>query len=77
MEFSWLWQFLSDHFGELVLGLEFLLINLSGKKPKLSKEAKAALKKEKMVTKKKFQAAKALEKAQKAMSDIADVKEEV
>lgn len=77
MEFSWLWEFLSEHIAEIILGLEFFFLTLAGKKPKLGKTEKIALKKEKQVTKKKLRAAKALEKAQKAMSGIVEVEKEV
>lgn len=72
MDMTWLLDFLSEHIGTLLIGLEVFILNLLGKKPKLTSEEKKA----KAKAKKEAKARKAVAKAQSAMREVEELEKE-
>lgn len=72
MDMSWLLDFLSEHFGTLLIGLEVFLLNMFGKKPKLTLEERKA----KVKAKKEAKAQKAVAKAESAIREVEELEKE-
>lgn len=76
MDMTWLFEFLYEHAGEIILGIEFFLVTVLGKCLNKKDKTLTNAQVEKLKAKKAKQAQKLVAKSQSIMSEIDELEKE-